>query len=258
MQWLVTRLGRRVVRLFASDTVLHGGVVLPAKHLRSCGRKFRDDEHFLASAQAEAERLVERLGLTASSRVLDVGCGVGRLAIGILRRMGAIRAYRGVDVDKEAIRWCRCHITGEHPAFQFFHVDVKHPRYNPSGRELDTRFVLPFDDGEFDVVYLYSVFSHMLPKDIKAYLAEFQRLLSPSGKVFLTAFVEDDVPKVVDNPAGYRKMRWVGPLHCVRYDRRFFESLLAGSGFGVEGFSYAAETHGQSAFYVARSTPDGT
>ena len=258
MQWPVIRLGRRVVSLFASDTVLHGGVVLPAKHLRSCGRKFRDDEHFLASAQAEAERLVERSGLTASSRVLDVGCGVGRLAIGVIGRIGAIRAYRGVDIDKEAIRWCQCHITLEHPAFQFFHVNVKHPRYNPRGKEIDTRLVLPFNDGEFDVVYLYSVFSHMLPRGIRAYLTEFQRLLSPSGKVFLTAFVEDDVPKVAVNPAGYRKMKWVGPLHCVRYEKGFFESLLAASGFRAEGFSYATETHGQSAFYVARGAPQGT
>ncbi|HUV94981.1 MAG TPA: class I SAM-dependent methyltransferase [Anaerolineae bacterium] len=243
--------------MFASDTVLHDGLVLPAKHLRSCGRKFRHDEYFLASAQAEADRLVERLGLTASSRLLDVGCGVGRLALGILRRIGAIKAYRGIDVDKEAIRWCQWHITSQHPAFQFFPVNVEHPRYNPRGKKADTRFSLPFNDGEFDVIYVYSVLSHMLPKDIELYLAEFQRLLSPSGKVFLTAFVEEDVPKVAVNPTGYRKTKWVGPLHCVRYSKGFFESLLVGSGFRTEGFSYAAETDGQSAFYIVRGNPGG-
>lgn len=228
-------------------------VILPAKHLRFCGTKFRDDEYFLASAQAEANRLVEHFGLTVNSRVLDVGCGVGRLAIGILSRIGEIQHYRGVDVSKRSIQWCQRHITREHSSYQFIHIDVKNLRYNPSGKAIDVDFRLPFDDQElFDIIYLYAVFSNMTKEDVRSYLKEFQRLLAPSGKIFLTAFIEDGVPDMTINPRGYKGRNWKGPLHCVRYKKDFFESLLAENGFGVNHFDYEKETDGQSALYISR------
>lgn len=254
MEWSIIRVTRRIVSLLAPDSVSYKGVVIPAKHLRSGGKPFRRDEHFLASAQAEAQRLIEHFGLAATSRVLDVGCGVGRLAIGILDQLGEIGEYRGVDVNETATHWCQEHLTPQHPGFQFIHLEAGNPRYNPRGRQMDAGFRLAFDDERFDIVYLYSVFSHMTTEDVVAYLREFRRLLPPSGRLFLTAFIEDGVPDMTVNPRGYGDMRWVGPLHCVRYDRSFFESLLADSGFGVDRLDHGVETGGQSALYVSLRT----
>ncbi len=237
--------------LILPDTVCHENVTLPARHLRFCGAEFRDDGRFLASAQAEADRLVDHFGLTTNSGVLDAGCGVGRLPIGILRRLGDIRHYRGVDVSRISIEWCQRHISRLHPGFQFFHINVRNLRYNPGGRAVDIGFQLPFEDQEFEIIYLYSVFSHMTKDDVRVYLKEFRRLLAPSGKVFLTAFVEEDVPDMSINPSGYR-MRWTGPLHCVRYSRGLFETMLFEEGFGIDYFQYGSETGGQSAICVSR------
>lgn len=251
MKSLMMRIARRVVTAFIPDSVKYKNVTLPAKHLRFCGREFRDDEYFLASTQAEADRLTEHLGLTVNTSVLDVGCGVGRLPIGILSQIGEIRDYRGIDVSKISIRWCQRRIARKHPSFQFVHIDTRNALYNPHGRTADIGFRLPFNDQEFDIIYLYSVFSHMPDEDIRVYLKEFQRLLAPSGKVFLTAFIEEGVPDMTFNPSDYR-MDWKGPLHCVRYDRDFFESLLADNDFAVEDFVYEKETDGQSALYISR------
>lgn len=254
MKSLIIKITHGVISLFNLDSVRYKNMILPAKHLRFCGTKFQDDRYFFASAQAEADRLVEYFGLTVNSRVLEVGCGVGRLPIGILSRIGEIQHYRGVDVSKRSIRWCQRHITRRHPSFQFIHIDVKNPRYNPHGRAIDIDFRLPFDNQEFDIIYLYSVFTHMTSEDVRLYLKEFQRLLSTSGKIFLTAFIEDRVPDMTINPRGY-KMNWTGPLHCVRYSKDFFGSLLAESGFGVEHFDHEKEW-GTNALYISRRKKD--
>ena len=55
------------------DHVVHEGVVLPLPTSRFCGDEFKEDAHYLASAEGEARRLQERFGCDGSSRVLDVG-----------------------------------------------------------------------------------------------------------------------------------------------------------------------------------------
>jgi len=243
--------------LFIPDRVHYKNMILPPKDLRFCGTEFRNNEYFLVSAQKEANRLVERFGLTLHSSILDVGCGVGRLPVGILSRVGEMKHYRGVDVSETALRWCQRYITRKHPGFQFSPLNVKNPRYNPSGKPVDIDFRLPFVDQEFNIIYLYSVFTHMTTDDIRAYVKEFQRLLSPMGKIFLTAYIEDGVPDMTINPPGYR-MDWKGPLHCVRYNKDFFELLLAENGFEVDHFDYETEADGQSALYISRRKKDTT
>ncbi len=227
------------------------GVLIPAKHIRLCGDAFKDDEYFLNSARNEADRLTNFLNLSKDSRVLDIGCGPGRLPIGILSRLGSIKLYQGIDVDKRSINWCNRYITRGNPNFNFLWIDVENTRYNPSGENFSEKFELPFEDHSFDIIYLYSVFSHMISTHIMIYLQEFKRLLSQEGKIFLTAFVEENVPNMNINPPGYRRKNWKGPLHCVRYNKDYFNSMLYEYGFVLDKFDYEVETQGQSAIYLS-------
>jgi hypothetical protein len=93
----------------------------------------------------------------------------------------------------------------------------------------------------------------MVIEDIKIYLKEFNRLLSKNGKIFLTAFIEEDVPEMSINPEGYRRPSWKGELHCVRYNNSFFENILAENGFKIKRFEYEKIVHGQSAIYLSRA-----
>ena len=156
-----------------SDTLEYQGIALPAKDLRcSFGQEYMDEEYFLLSAQKEANRLIQNLGMTTNSRVLDVGCGVGRLPIGILSVIGEIRCYRGVDVHKSSIQWCQHHLAKKHRrTFQFVHINAKNLRYNPAGNQINADFRFPFDDQDLDIIYLYGVFPHMTVEDIKVYLS---------------------------------------------------------------------------------------
>lgn len=245
------------------DSVPYEGVVLPPRNLRPCGDSFRNDRFYLESATREVDRLVERLGLSPESRILDVGSGPGRLAIGIIQRLGEVREYCGVDVGEDFIRWGQRHISPEHPNFRFVHVDVENRRYNPDGRGRDSSFAFPFENGRFDIIVLYSVFTHMLTDGVRSYLKEFQRILSPGGKILLTAFVEDGVPDVEENPPGYLGREWSGDLHCVRYSSEFFEELLDESGFRLDRLDRGEDeqdefsivkSQGQSGLYISRKS----
>src|SRR5689334_6338182 len=130
MRPLLRKAARRVRRLLASDSVVYNNVTIPAKQYRLGGTSFHDDAYFLASAQSEAERLVTNFGLTRQSHILDIGCGVGRLAIGLISQLGGVAYYRGIDVNRTYIRWCETHIARRYPGFQFIHIDVRNLRYN--------------------------------------------------------------------------------------------------------------------------------
>ena len=135
------------------------GSILAPPHRRWCGSEFKDDTFYLRSAEGEAHRLMNGLQCTNESRVLDVGCGQGRLPIGILDDIGEMN-YIGLDVHQTSIDWCKYYIERVHPSFQFKHINVYNERYNQNGRKLENDFRFALEPESVDIVYLFSVFSH--------------------------------------------------------------------------------------------------
>lgn len=231
----------------ADDFVLYEGAKLPLPVRRYCGPEFKNNDHYLRSAELEAERIVKRVGVPANGTVLDVGCGQGRLAIGLLRKAADL-AYLGVDVDAASIDWCARHLAS--PTFRFAHVDVENERYNPHGARLDSApFRLNLATGSIHLIYAYSVFSHMTLQHIEVYLAEFKRLLRRDGTIFLTAFIEKQqrTPFAI-NPPGYVPIS--GPLHVVRFGYDFWLKTIKRAGLKMAVFEPGVETNGQCGVYL--------
>lgn len=249
---LMKKIQLGLTSFFRKEYSIHQNTVLPIKKFRLCGAEFGDDQFYLSSCDKEAERLIKYCSLTGKSRILDVGCGAGRLPIGISHHFGEVEKYRGVDIVYKSIRWCQNYITKEHPNFQFLRLNVENLRYNPAGKKINSSFRFPFENQEFDIIYLYSVFSHMVKEDVMIYLDEFNRLLCPGGKLFFTGFFEEGVPEMSLNPEEYR-MNWKRELHCVHYNTTFIKKLLAENDFSVYRFDYETETDGQSAFYAMKN-----
>ena len=133
----------RLERLRGTDYRLCEGSRIPSSRLRFCGGRYLDDGYFVASGNEEAQRAVADFGVSTATRLLEIGCGPGRFAIGLLRVLGDMEAYHGMDVDRASVRWCKRHISGHHPSFRFTHVDAESIRYNPSGKRIDDEFRLP-------------------------------------------------------------------------------------------------------------------
>jgi cyclopropane fatty-acyl-phospholipid synthase-like methyltransferase len=225
------------------------GLPLPPIELRMGGAHFREDTDFVAAAIRDVALLQRHAGLTRESRLLDWGCGAGRLAVGIRQSLGHVRAYHGVDVQPDLLDWAHENLTDEHTRFTL--VDQRNERYNPDGT---SSFEIPAEAGSVDVLYAYSVFSHMLERDVRGYAGTIAAILAPQGRALMTAFVENDVPACEENPAEYRKLPWKGRLHCVRYDRQYFETLLWDAGLAVDEFVYGRETDGQSLYSLRLRT----
>lgn len=235
---------RDTVNGYRSVGASAGGVPLPPGSFRMGGRHFEDDASFVESAVREVQRL-EHHGMRRTSRVLDWGCGAGRLAVGLQEHWGRIGDYHGVDIQRPLIQWAKRHLA--HGPYTFTHLDAANDRYNPGG---EARHEIPGEDAAYDVVYAYSVFSHMVGSDVRTYMTEVRRLLRSDGFAFFTAFVEDDVEPETHNPEGYGPMTWSSPLHCVRYDRDHFQGFLDAVGLRTDHFEHGSETDGQSLFVV--------
>ena len=225
------------------------GVPLPPLALRMGGAHFREDADFVAAAIRDVALLQRHAQLTRTSRLLDWGCGAGRLAVGVKQALGHVRDYHGVDVQPKLLTWAADHLTDEHTRFTL--VDQRNERYNPDGV---ADFAIPADSGSVDVLYAYSVFSHMLEADVRGYAATIARILAPQGRAVMTAFVEDGVLDCEENPPGYGPLSWKGRLHCVRFDRAFFEAAVWEAGLAVDEFVYGRETDGQSLYSLRRRT----
>lgn len=251
----LARIPRRLTRMLEvrrTNGRSPAGVPLPPRSLRAGGRHFASDEAFVSGGRRGVLLLIDRARLDVTSTVLDVGCGAGRLAIGIVEVVGPVAAYFGLDVRSDVIDWDRRFLTRRHPWLRFEHIDVTNERYNTRGRQPATGFVLPFGPGWFDIVYAYSVFSHMTGEDAAAYLGEFRRVLRPAGVAVLTAFVENDVPDETINPTDYGPIAWEGALHCVRLRTGYFIAMVQSAGLEVLALDHGVETDGQSLFVVAR------
>ena len=143
---------------------------------------------FVRTGKRLASLLIEVAELRPDERVLDVGCGPGRVArvlAGYLSR----GSYEGFDVMPEAVDWCRRTINRRHPNFRFTHVDLRNEMYNREGSIEPSSFVFPYPDADFDLVFLFSVFTHMLPADVERYLSEIARVLRPGGRSLMTFFL---------------------------------------------------------------------
>jgi SAM-dependent methyltransferase len=143
---------------------------------------------FVQAGQENLALLQARAGLRPDSRVLDIGCGVGRMAWPLAGYLSADGGYVGFDVSPRAIASCRRRFAAVRPDFRFLEADVANAEYRADGAQAEDRYRFPVDDGGIDVAFATSVFSHMTLPAIRRYLAEAARVLRPGGRFLFTGY----------------------------------------------------------------------
>ena len=147
---------------------------------------FVGDSDFQATGEEFLEHFRTLAGLQATDRVLDVGCGIGRMARVLTRELRPPGSYDGFDISLEAIEWCRRHYVRMGVPFTFGHADLANSLYNPGGRAAASEYQFPYLDRSFDLVIATSVFTHLLADAADHYLAQAARVLAPRGRLFAT------------------------------------------------------------------------
>lgn len=155
--------------------------------------RFVGDGDFRAIGAEFLQYFVRLGGLSPTDRVLEIGCGIGRMALPLTQwlRYGT-GSYDGVDVVKDGIAWCAQAITPIYGNFRFHHLDYRNPVYNPAGNLEADRAALPFADARFDFVLMTSLLTHLDQATTAAYLAEVARMLRPGGRCFVSLFLMND------------------------------------------------------------------
>ena len=128
-------------------------------------------------------------GLTPADRVLDVGCGLGRIALPLAGYLGPEARYTGFDVVEDAVFWCRRSLPD--PRFEFLHLDVQSDLYNPRGRFAPEGVRFPAADASCDSALAFSLFTHLTAPAAAHYLQEIARALRPGGRLVATFFLLD-------------------------------------------------------------------
>jgi len=150
---------------------------------------FIGDSDFEKVGQNYKRHFIELANLQPNNRVLDVGCGIGRMAIPLTDYLSPEGEYWGFDIVKKGVEWCQTRISPKFSNFHFLHSDVYNKHYNPHGKVRAQDFQFPYDDEFFDFVFLTSVFTHMLPTDLENYLSEISRVLKTGSKCLITFFI---------------------------------------------------------------------
>jgi len=161
------------------------------------GLIFTGSGDFIELGNKLVNSLKVHCNLQPNHAVLDIGSGIGRVAIPLTKYLNEEGNYDGFDVIKTGIDWCQKYITTKHSNFQFRYVPLKNDLYRDSGNDA-ADFVFPYEDNSFDCVVLTSVFTHMLPEEVENYLGEIQRVLKKGGKCFVTFFIlNEDAKKFI-------------------------------------------------------------
>ena len=157
---------------------------------------FVGSPEFVETGKLYHDAILKYCSLERDERLLDIGCGIGRVAIHFMDYLDSGGGYEGFDIVKKGITWCRHKISKKYPNFIFKFVNLYNKEYNPKGVISATDFKFPYPDNSFDVVFATSVFTHMLPEACINYLNEIHRVLRQGkGRALISAFVLDDESK---------------------------------------------------------------
>jgi SAM-dependent methyltransferase len=152
------------------------GLPLPPALLRAqIGPSHADARVFLESGRIQAGLIRELLAENGTSvedldAILDWGCGCGR----VLRHWSGLGTTRvlGCDINPKMIAWCRDNLPFAETAV----TSLTPP--------------LPYADSSLDLMYAFSVFTHLAEHLQHDWMCECERVLKPGGFLLMSTMGE--------------------------------------------------------------------
>ena len=165
-----------------------------------------DDTSSIAEATDRlTDLLIERIKVGPGERVLDIGCGVGKPALRLVRSTGA--SVVGVSINKREVDQASdlARADGLDDRVSFKYADAA---------------ALPFPDATFDAAWLLESIIHM---DRAVVLREAARVVRPGGRIVLTDMVLLTPPQATTGAVGSaarRNAQQMSPIPVIDDYRR--------------------------------------
>jgi ubiquinone/menaquinone biosynthesis C-methylase UbiE len=106
-------------------------------------------------------------------KVLDWGCGPGRIIRHLPALLPASSKIYGTDYNAKSIEWCKNNLKG---------IDF-------NKNSIDA--ILPYNDNYFDYIFGISIFTHLSAQKHAEWIEELTRVLKPGGLMMLTTHGND-------------------------------------------------------------------
>lgn len=160
----------------------YSDVVLPPDYLMYESFQMNYKKYYLDSmetAQWLADHFKKHIPLD-NIKVLDWGCGPGRVIRHMPDVIGEGSSFYGTDYNKNSVDWCTKNLKGIN--FNLNSLDAK----------------LPYETDTFNVIYGISIFTHLSEQMHYGWYNELVRVLKPGGILFLTTQGDNFIPKMTE------------------------------------------------------------
>ncbi|MGD0866617.1 MAG: class I SAM-dependent methyltransferase [Rhizomicrobium sp.] len=156
------------------------------------GTLLKNQKASVDSAVKTIEMTARELGAAdlSNTTVLDIGCGV-KFTQAFYGRRVPVKRYHGIDVDPGMIAFLSENVKDGR--FTYRHIDAYNERYNKTGQPLSVDTDIGTNGELFDLVCLFSVFTHLAPPDYRAMLELARKYVSSNGKLIFTTFIDDTI-----------------------------------------------------------------
>lgn len=208
-----------------------------------------DPANFLAEG-IDLVRLLIKAGLQPDHSVLDLGCGIGRLALPLTQYLSEQGYYRGIDINLSGIAWAHENITQRYPRFEFVVLNARNAHYGARheyGQDDLGQSSLPVPDYlRFDMAAAMSLFTHLTWEELVWYFRKLNKLLKPGGVMVGTFFLMSErarasiragkcpIPFDMDVPGpSYYGKDANGRFTAFAHDEGAFRDLLASCGLEI-------------------------
>lgn len=174
---------------FILVNVLQSSIPIPSKEYLQWAGGGGENGAFLRTSFAFLGYFMQLAELKPTDRVLEVGCGLGRIAYGLGHYLKPPGSYEGFEIMTRFIKWPQQEISTRRSHFNFRLVNIYNHHYNPAGSIKAKDFVFPYENESFDFIFLASVFTHMQTEEVRHYLEEIYRVLNLGGKCLCSFFL---------------------------------------------------------------------
>jgi len=128
-------------------------------------------EDFVRQGDGQVDVLRDH-GLTEGMAIYDLGCGCGRTAMA-LQRSGWKGQYKGADIVKSLVEYLNERCPG-YDGFVHRELTINSP------------------DNSLDMIFHWSVFTHLYPEECYLYMMDSYRALKPGGRLIFSFLELED------------------------------------------------------------------